>query len=255
MLHSFHIIEKLSGRSIFSKSFKEEVQIDSSLLSGFLTAMNAFAMSELADKGIENIDMKKIRWVYIDDKDLLFVLGADKKEESEMLKNQLKVIKNSFIEFFYLEDGFKTINWNGNVTLFQDFIPTLEDNIQSWDKAKKVKNAAALMDLLDIYQNLFAKLALFPEAKPLNLEDINIMGMAFNDSDSSWNVKKLVSLDENELRGKLRDVINKFIIILQKTTKDYHLKVKQYIFPYIREDWNRIKEAKMDVDIINFFLI
>ncbi|MHA1270757.1 MAG: hypothetical protein ACTSPY_13270 [Candidatus Helarchaeota archaeon] len=254
MLHSFHVIEKQSGRSIFSKSFKE-LQIDPALLSGFLTAMNAFAMSELADKGIENIDMKNIRWVYIEDKDLLFILGADKEYEAEMLKNQLKVLKDSFVEFFYLEEGFNNINWDGNITIFQDFEPILEENIKSWEAAKKVKDAAALMDLLDIYQNLFAKLALFPESKPLNLEDIDIMEMAFDEHSSSWNVQKLAALDEQELRSKLKDVISKFVIILQKTAKDYHLKIKTFLFPYIREEWQRIKDAKMDFDIINLFLV
>lgn len=254
MLHSLHVIEKISGRSIFSKNFKESsMTIDSALISGFLTAMNAFAQSELADKGIENIDMKNIRWVYIDDRDLLFILGAEKNEEPEMLKNQLKVIKDSFIEFFYLEDGFSTIKWDGNVTIFQDFEPVLEESVKNWEEAKKVKNAAELMDLLDIYQKLFSKLALFPEAKPLNLEDIDIMEMAFEDS--SWNVKKLAKLNEEDLRQKLRDVISKFIIILQKTAENYALKVRKHVFPYIREDWKRIKDAKMDQDIINLFLI
>ncbi|TFF90624.1 MAG: hypothetical protein EU548_02055 [Promethearchaeota archaeon] len=254
MLHSIHIIEKKSGRSIFSKKFRE-LPIDSALLSGFLTAMNSFAMSELSDKGVENIDMKNIRWVYLDNKDLLFILGADKTEEAEMLKNQLKVINDSFIEFFYLEDGFSKIKWDGNVSLFQDFEPTLMENIKSWEEAKKVKNAAQLMDLLDIYQKLFEKLALFPEAKPLNLEDIDIMQMAFEDSSKSWNVKKLASLNEKDLRQKLREVISKFIIILQKTAENYALKVKKFVFPYIRQDWQRIKDANMDEDIINLFLI
>ncbi|MHA1693986.1 MAG: hypothetical protein ACTSXT_01905 [Candidatus Helarchaeota archaeon] len=253
MLHSFHVIEKISGRSIFSKLFKE-LLIDPALLSGFLSAMNSFAMSELADKGIENIDMKNIRWVYIDDKDLLFIIGADKEDEAEMLKNQLKVLKDSFIEFFYLKDGFSNINWDGNTTIFQDFEPVLEENVKSWEEAKKVKNAAALMDLLDIYQNLFAKLALFPEAKPLDLENIDIMEMAFDEQNASWNVHKLAKLDEQDLRAKLKDVISKFVIILQKTAKDYNTKIKTFVFPYIREDWQRIKDAKMDEDIINLFL-
>jgi len=117
MLHSFHVIEKISGREVYSKAFKK-LSIDSSLISGFLTAMNSFAQCELADQGIENIDMKNIRWVYIDDKDLLFVLGADKDDEPEMLKNQLIVIKDSFIDHFYLHNGFDKINWDGNTSLF-----------------------------------------------------------------------------------------------------------------------------------------
>ncbi|MHA1229588.1 MAG: hypothetical protein ACTSRP_00710 [Candidatus Helarchaeota archaeon] len=254
MLHSFHVIEKNSGRSIFSKLFKE-LQIDPALLSGFLSAMNTFAMSELADKGIENIDMKHIRWVYIDDKDLLFILGADKYDEAEMLKNQLKVLKDAFIEFFYLENGFNNINWDGNTTIFLDFEPILEENVRSWEKAKHVKNAAALMDLLDIYQDLFSKLSLFPEAKPLNLENINIMEMAFDEKNASWNVEKLATLNEEDLRLKLREVISKFIIILQKTSNDYHQKIRMYVFPYIRENWQRIKDAKLDEDLINMFLI
>jgi len=53
-MYSIFIIEKNSGRVVFSKQFGKIV-IDENLLSGFLTALYGFASGELDQTGIENI--------------------------------------------------------------------------------------------------------------------------------------------------------------------------------------------------------
>ena len=87
MLHTIYIIEKKSGRAIFSKSY--EFSIDETLISGFLSALYGFAQAELEDKGVDNIDMYGNRFVYADNRGLLYIGAAGKQDSAQMLHEQI----------------------------------------------------------------------------------------------------------------------------------------------------------------------
>ncbi|NVM29283.1 MAG: hypothetical protein HWN65_10630 [Candidatus Helarchaeota archaeon] len=257
MLHTIYIIEKKSGRAIFSKSY--EFTIDESLISGFLSALYGFAQAELEDKGVDNIDMYGNRFVYADDRGLLYIGAADKADSATMLHEQLNVIKASFSEVFSIpeEEGFDKLNWDGNVTTFRAFEETLDMLVQQWEMAKKVAKSAYMMDLIDVYQNLLQALAKFPEFAQLNLaagEELDISKMAFEEGTADMML--LAQLDETSIKENLNSILENFVSILQKSMNrtTYLQRVHEFIYPLLKNDWERIKEAKADSLIVQLFL-
>jgi hypothetical protein len=258
LLHTIYIVEKKSGRAIFSKSYA--FKIDETLISGFLSALYGFAQAELEEKsGVDNIDMSGNRFVYVDDGGLLYIGCADKNDSAEMLHEQLDVIKDSFKPAFSIpeEGGFDMLNWDGNVTTFRPFEETLDMIVQQWEKAKKVAKSAYMMDLIDVYQNVLQALAQFPEFYRLKEtcgDQLDITKMIFEDG--SADMEMLGEIDENDIRQNLNSVVEQFVSLLKSSMDNdtYIKRVNQFIFPFFKKDFARIKEAKADEFFIRLLL-
>lgn len=250
------MIEKKSGRAIFSKSY--EFSIDETLISGFLSALYGFAQAELEEGGIDNIDMYGNRFVYVDSRGILYIGAADKQDSAAMLHEQLTVITETFNQTFSVPEdgGFDALKWDGNVTKFRPFEETLDMLVQQWEMAKKVAKSAYMMDLIDVYQNLLQILAKFPEFAQLNLaagEELDISKMAFEEGTAD--MMMLAQLDESAIRENLDSILENFVSILKRSIdeKTFLLRLNEFVFPYLRSDWARIKEAKADEFVINLF--
>ncbi len=257
MLHTIYIIEKKSGRAIFSKSY--EFNIDETLISGFLSALYGFAQAELEEGGVDNIDMYGNRFVYVDNRGLLYIGAADKKDSAPMLHEQLSVIRDSFNESFSIPEdgGFDSLNWDGNVLTYRPFEETLDMLVQQWEMAKKIAKSAYMMDLIDVYQNLLQGLAKFPEFIELKLvageDELDISKMAFEEGTAD--MMMLAELDEETIRENLNSILENFIIILRRSMdqSSFLQRLQQFILPNVKSDWSRIKEAKVDEFIIQLF--
>ncbi|MHA1359585.1 MAG: hypothetical protein ACTSQI_00455 [Candidatus Helarchaeota archaeon] len=257
VLHTIYIIEKKSGRAIFSKSY--EFDIDETLISGFLSALYGFAQAELEEGGIDNIDMYGNRFVYVDSRGLLYIGAADKNDSATMLHEQLNVIKDSFNDTFSIPDGegFQKLNWDGNVLIFKSFGETLDMLVKQWEMAKKIAKSAYMMDLIDVYQNLLQGLAKFPEFAELNLvageDELDISKMAFEEGTAD--MMMLAELDEETIRENLNSIMENFVIILKRSMVPNRFieRLQQYIFPIVKNDWSRIKEANVDEFVIQLF--
>ena len=118
---SYFIIEKNSGRAIFSRKYSK-ITIDENLLSGFMSALYGFAQGELKDTGIENVDMGGIRWVYVEGKGLLFISASEKEDDPLMLKSQLEQISEMFFETFIIKEDFSEVEWDGDMAMWHPFI-------------------------------------------------------------------------------------------------------------------------------------
>ena len=257
MLHTIYIIEKKSGRAIFSKSY--EFKIDETLISGFLSALYGFAQAELEEGGVDNIDMYGNRFVYVDNRGILYIGAADKQDSAPMLHEQLNVIKDSFNETFGIpeEGGFEKLRWDGNITIFKRFEEILNMLVQQWEMAKKVAKSAFMMDLIDVYQNLLQALAKFPEFTKLDLaggEELDISKMAFDEG--SADMMMLSQLDESVIRENLNNIVENFVSILKRSMDNttFTQRLQEFIFPFLKNDWDRIKVAKTDDFFINLFL-
>ncbi len=256
MLHTIYVIEKKSGRAIFSKSY--EFSIDETLISGFLSALYGFAQAELEDKGVDNIDMYGNRFVYADNRGLLYIGAADKEDSPQMIHEQINVINDAFNEAYSIPEGegFEKLNWDGNVTTFRTFEETLDMLVQQWEMAKKVAKSAYMMDLIDVYQNLLQSIAKFPEFIQLNLaqgEELDISKMAFEDG--AANMMRLAELDETAIKENLNNIMGQFISVLKQSMDPitYLQRLREFVFPIFRNDWSRIKEAKADEFVIQLF--
>ena len=255
MLHSLFLMERASGRILFAKQFGK-IKIDENLLSGFLTALDGFARSELKGTvGIENIDMGGIRWVYLDDRGVLYVSASEKTDSPEMLLSQLMAVSATFNEYFNIENDFSELLWDGNYHRFAVFDDVLNQLIQDWEKAKKVQDAAALMDVLDVYQQIITGMG-----TSVNLGDefsLNIMEMAFEEESGSWDIERLAQLDHLEFKERLKNILVNFLIMIKETLgADQLFKslIRQNIYPILKSDWRRIRELDIDSFIIQTLL-
>ena len=255
MLHSIFIIEKLSGRSIFSRKYSK-ITIDENLLSGFMSALYGFAQGELKEQGIDNVDMAGIRWVYVEGKGLLFISASEKTDDPLMLKDQLQQIANMFFERFIIKEDFEELEWGGNMTMWESFIPILDQLKVDWEKAENIMEAAKLMDLLAVYQ---AIIDAFSQNVTLEheLANLNIMESAFQGG-AEWDLTKLAEVDQDDMREKLQHVLKNFIIISKESMANneefYHLVLFNSIYPVLINEWSRIKEGKIDEFLINLLL-
>ncbi|TFG05138.1 MAG: hypothetical protein EU536_02860 [Promethearchaeota archaeon] len=254
MLHTIYIIEKKSGRAIFSKSYA--FSIDETLISGFLSALYGFAQAELEDKGVDNIDMYGNRFVYVDNRGLLYIGAADKEDSAAMLHEQMNGIADSFNEAFSIPEdgGFDKLNWDGNVTIYRPFEETLDMLVQQWEMAKKIAKSAYMMDLIDVYQNLLQALAEFPEFSQLGLatgESLDISRMAFEEGTAD--MMMLAQLDEDAIRENLNTILTNFVTMLKNSIDPttYQHRLHEFVFPLLKTDWIRIKEAKVDDFLIH----
>ena len=253
--HSIFIIEKISGIAIFSRKYSK-MTLDENLLSGFMSALYGFAQGELKETGIDNVDMGGIRWVYVEGKGLLFVSASDRSDDPMMLKDQLQQISMMFFETFIIENDFSELNWQGNMTMWEPFIPILDQLRDDWAKAERIMDAAKLMDLLEVYQAIIDG---FTKNVKLDHEfaNLNVMKSAFQDG-KQWDVQKLAEVDQDDLRMKLQHILTSFISITKEALRNneefYHYILFNAIYPIIIREWNRIKESKIDEFIINLLL-
>ena len=252
---SYFIIDKNSGRAIFSRTYSK-ITIDENLLSGFMSALYGFAQGELKDTGIENVDMGGIRWVYVEGRGLLFISASEKKDDPLMLKSQLEQIGEMFFETFIIEEDFSEVDWDGDMTMWNPFVPILDELREDWSKAEKIMEAAKLMDLLEVYQSIIDSFA-----KNVKLDNefanLNIMQSAFQGG-TEWDVEKLAEVDSEDLRDKLQHVLKNFIVITKEALINneefYHYVLFNSVYPIIIREWSRIKESKIDDFVINLLL-
>lgn len=144
-----------SGIMLFFKSYLN-MPIKKHLISGLLTALNQFTLSEF-QQPIEAIDMGGFTWIYIldDQNDLLFVACDTKDTKAEMLRARLSVIKDSFVKKYVMEKKIWKKNWDGNVTPFEPFEETIDRYISQWKEAESLSSFADFFDSLGVFQQLF----------------------------------------------------------------------------------------------------
>jgi hypothetical protein len=133
-----------------------DIPINEDLVSGLLTALNQFTIMEFK-QGLESIDMGGLRWVYIMDKDsnLLFIAAGPKDVNAEMLRARLNVIKQAFIQEYFVEDEQARKKWDGNVERYAPFKEVIDQFYNDWLAAENVTSIAEFVDILGIFQQLF----------------------------------------------------------------------------------------------------
>ena len=255
VLYTIYIIERNSGRNIFSKNYGK-IKVEENLLSGFMSALFGFSESELEDTGIENIDMGGIRWVYVDKKGVLFISASSKDDDPDMLKSQLHLIADSFCERFAIQQEFRELDWDGNLHVFEPFSEIIESLMQSWESAKKVAEAASLMDLLDVFQSIIDA---FGQNVQLEAEykNLNLSGMAFDDNTGTWDMDKLANVDPVALKARLTKILTNYVFVVKDTLKNeefYNMVLHTGIYPIIKREWSRIKQGNVDDFLINLLI-
>ena len=114
------------GVPCYSKDFFEQIDIDDSIISGFLTGISNFA-KEIKGGEIKALVFKNFNFIYSYSIEFncIFVIVIDINDLEEEARPKVELMKNEFIKRYrpYLE------NWTGNVSIFQDFDEFVEKNI------------------------------------------------------------------------------------------------------------------------------
>ncbi len=148
------ILEADSGRTMFFKSIRA-FPMDEILVSGFLTALNQFIMSEFR-RPVESIEMGGFRWSYIQDEvnNLMFVASDTKDIDADTLKMRLRMIKQTFTDEYVEKQKIFTKRWTGDTMLFESFGRIFEEFYYQWTAAEGTISLAECFDILGMCQQI-----------------------------------------------------------------------------------------------------
>lgn len=149
------IIDKASSTPLFYHSYSD-LGIDPILASTLLSAFDKFSEVELAQGyGVSYIEMGGFRWVYqsTTDVNLLLIAAGDPEENPEIMRSQLDIILDLFLEKFpaLIQQARMGLI---NVDQFKTFNPLLNDLQDQWNQASIFSESAIVFDLLGIFQQL-----------------------------------------------------------------------------------------------------
>lgn len=159
-MKAIYIIDKRSSTTIFHRSYSD-MAIDSDLLSGMLTALNQLSEVEMRGKGIESIEMGGLSWVYINYEALgVMLIAADTRGVIiDVMRARLEIILRTFIaQFGITVENWDQI-WTGEYSKFDNFAETMDQLVEQWDMAENALGAAALFDMLGVFQQIFITFA------------------------------------------------------------------------------------------------
>jgi hypothetical protein len=104
----------------------EEEGSDSSLISGFLTALNMFAQGQSGEV-IKEITLNLTTYIFNRQEDLIFVILTRDKEFEDIIRKILLQISDTFLDLF-LD---KVKHFSGEVSTFQPFYKNVESILKS----------------------------------------------------------------------------------------------------------------------------
>ncbi|WP_287583476.1 hypothetical protein [Candidatus Borrarchaeum sp.] len=281
MIHNVWILEK-SGRLLFHDKLGS-IETEEDLLSGFLSAIYSFAETEIGGLGIESMEMGDYNMIYCLSHGLLFVMAADKTDSSSSLKAQIDLIRDSFIdEFPGLKENHEDFlrNWLGDRDKFKKFMFPLRDLIGSWVEVEATTSIAEKMDFLEVFQQIFSRIAKisFPYFREMSIKanlELKLMEI-IKAHKSVLNIEELSSIYDSEktfldvlsvnvfnpeltvstLKLTLLDLCKTILDVLQEYMgkKSFGEEFRTHVFPYVKQDWDRIRELELDKFFINYVM-
>ncbi|MFX0036792.1 MAG: hypothetical protein ACFE9I_14275 [Candidatus Hermodarchaeota archaeon] len=125
-------IQRSDGIVIFSRVFHQ--MVEDQLFGALMSALNSFAQ-EIANGGLNNFEIKNIRFTIIKKKNLIFIANSSKKHKEKKILAELEQIAEKFIEE-YPETS--NDNWDGCIDDYQTFESKITDKLE--DPVKKFWN-------------------------------------------------------------------------------------------------------------------
>jgi len=122
-------IQRTDGIVIFSRVFHQT--IEDQLFGALMSALNSFAQ-EIANGGLNNFEIKNIRFTIIKKGNLFFIANSSKKHKEKKVLAELEQIASKFIEQ-YPETN--SDNWDGCIDDYQIFESKIADALE--DPIKK----------------------------------------------------------------------------------------------------------------------
>ena len=140
-----------TGELIFYKAYEDIFNIK--LTSGFLSAIFSFVKQTLKTEELSEIEVGPFRFIFeiekIRNDELLFALFSDRTDNLVEIRNQLREIKDQFINKFDLT--LITDNYDGEISKFFDFEKNINEIMDNRDQlvSEEIKK-----DLLNVFNEL-----------------------------------------------------------------------------------------------------
>ncbi|MFX0166256.1 MAG: hypothetical protein ACFE9V_13110 [Candidatus Hodarchaeota archaeon] len=140
-----------TGELIFYKAYEDVFNVK--LTSSFLSAIFSFVKQTLKTEELSEIEVGLFRFIFeiekIKQDELLFALFSDRTDNLVELRNQLREIKNQFLNKFDLD--LLTENYNGEISKFLDFEKNITNIMENGNQlvSDDIKN-----DLMNIFNEL-----------------------------------------------------------------------------------------------------
>lgn len=114
-----------SGATIYSRVF--DPKVNEQLFGALMSALNQFA-EQVSEGGISSFELSDTRFNILKKKDYLFIANSE-SGKNKKAKKELNKICETFFDLYgqKIESG----DWDGDVTLFEDFGEHIEDSLKS----------------------------------------------------------------------------------------------------------------------------
>jgi hypothetical protein len=276
------ILDAESGVKLLYKSFLK-TDADEDIVSGFLTAFHHFSMVEFQES-LDSIEMGGLRWVYILEEKfkLLFVAADTKHIKTELLLGRLNVIKNSFIKEYESVWEKKGHTWDGDINIFLPFLNEIEDYYDQWGEVEDLAKIADFFDILGIFQKILIMLSnvienkMYTKSKITILNKIDAMYNEFINNEDFKNTPalkniafskedwfnlidiNLIKSDRDLVLKNLKSLLSGIVNILKEVKgKNSCFKYfnEENIYAYIYNNMNLLKDLKLDLFLLETFLL
>ena len=117
-----------TGVTVYSRVV--DSRINPQLFGALMSALNSFA-EQLADGGITNFELSKLRFTIIKKNNFIFVANSLNKKKEKKVLNELKTVSERFFELYPKEI---LENWDNDVTIFSNFGEEIQDSFETTTK-------------------------------------------------------------------------------------------------------------------------
>ena len=117
-----------AGIVLFNRVY--DPKVSAQLFGALMTALDSYSKEiGMGQGGINNFEIKNIRFTIIRNRNLLFVANSSKKFKEKRILNELNIISERFFsKYSEIFDDFE--NWNMEISIFSDFEKQIEDKLE-----------------------------------------------------------------------------------------------------------------------------
>jgi len=151
MIKNIFIMKGNTGELIFYKTYEDIFNVK--LTSSFLSAIFSFVKQTLKTEELSEIEVGPFRFIFeiekIKNDELMFALFSDRTDNLVELRNQLREIKNQFLNKFDL--NLLTDSFDGEISKFYNF----EENIDKiMESSRQLVPEEIQNDLIKVFNEL-----------------------------------------------------------------------------------------------------
>jgi hypothetical protein len=260
MIRSIWVIDRISGRCLFERSYGKDVH-EADFIPSFLSALTSFSDSELQGDRISVLETKGRRWIYRYYDPLIFVVTGAKGDPESHLKAQVSYLCSSFLDAFPQLKGEQAENflkgWSGATSDFHSFVTLADQLVHQWGEISQINKAAKSLDVLEIYQKIFDAILtgipprnqrIWPELRQavdeFSTQNAVTVNYKLSEPDPSLDLMSIdvFSIPYESLKTSLGNLLEKLVLILKRNLQSGEAAkiLHSQVIPIMKRDYKRI---------------